>query len=344
MTTRSRILLAVVSLSLVVTYFTPLWRIELEAPQYPEGLGLRIMLNTVKGQKPQDLNNINNLNHYIGMKRIEPDAIPELRIMPWAIAFLIAFGLVAAASGKPGLLYAWTGIFLVLAVAGLVDFWLWEYDYGHDLDLEHAAIKVPGMSYQPPLIGSKKLLNFTAHSWPDIGGWTTMLAAGVGVLLSRQSLRRRASGAPVAAVLALAVLAGCTPAPEPFRFGIDRDEFCRMSISDERFAGQVVLNTGKVLKFDSIECMGRYLQADLVEPDAVHGVWVSLFDEPGTVVPANEADILYGAAISSPMGGGLAAVRAGAPIPDAWAEVQRLDWEGTLALLSASSANSGSHH
>lgn len=342
MTTRSRILLAVVSLSLVVTFFTPLWRIELEAPQYPEGLGLRIMLHTVKGQKPQDLNNINNLNHYIGMKRIEPDAIPELRIMPWAIAFLIGFGLVTAASGKPGLLYAWTGIFLVLAVAGLVDFWLWEYDYGHDLDLEHAAIKVPGMSYQPPLIGSKKLLNFTAHSWPDIGGWTAILAAGMGVLLSWQSLRRRAFAAPVAAVLALAVLGGCSPAPEPFRFGTDRDEFCRMTITDERFAGQVVRNTGKVLKFDSIECMGRYMQADLLEPGAVHGIWVSLFDEPGTIVPSNEADFLFGASISSPMGGGLAAVRAGAPIPDGWAEVERLDWEGVLALLAA--APMGAHH
>ena len=56
------------------------------------------------------------------------------------------------------------------SAAGLCDFWKWGYDYGHHLD-PHAAIKVPGMSYQPPLIGSKQLLNFHATSWPDIGGW-----------------------------------------------------------------------------------------------------------------------------------------------------------------------------
>ena len=61
------------------------------------------------------------------------------------------------------------------AVAGLGDFWKWGYEYGHQLD-PHAAIKVPGMSYQPPLIGSKQLLNFHATSWPDIGGWIAIAA------------------------------------------------------------------------------------------------------------------------------------------------------------------------
>jgi copper chaperone NosL len=66
-------------------------------------------------------------------------------------------------------------VFLVSAIAGLVDFYRWEYSYGHNLD-PGAAIKVPGMTYQPPLIGSTKLLNFTAHSWPGPGGW---IAIGV---------------------------------------------------------------------------------------------------------------------------------------------------------------------
>ena len=51
-------------------------------------------------------------------------------------------------------------------MAGLIDFWKWEYDYGHDLDTVNAIIKIPGMSYQPPVIGSRQLLNFTATSWP----------------------------------------------------------------------------------------------------------------------------------------------------------------------------------
>ena len=32
------------------------------------------------------------------------------------------------------------------------------------------------MSYQPPVIGSKQLLNFHATSWPDVGGWIAIAA------------------------------------------------------------------------------------------------------------------------------------------------------------------------
>ena len=60
-----------------------------------------------------------------------------------------------------------------------IDFYRWNYEYGHNLD-PNAAIKVPGMSYQPPLIGYKQLLNFGAYSIPDIGGW---MLTGAGILL-----------------------------------------------------------------------------------------------------------------------------------------------------------------
>jgi copper chaperone NosL len=48
----------------------------------------------------------------------------------------------------------------------MYDFYMWEYDYGHQLNPD-APIKVPGMTYQPPLIGSKQLLNITAVSLPS---------------------------------------------------------------------------------------------------------------------------------------------------------------------------------
>jgi copper chaperone NosL len=80
-------------------------------------------------------------------------------------------------------------VFLIGAVAGLVDFWLWSYDYGHNLD-PTAAIKVPGMSYQPPLIGSKQLLNFVATSWPALGGLAAMVSVGIGSLVSIGEWRR----------------------------------------------------------------------------------------------------------------------------------------------------------
>ena len=68
---------------------------------------------------------------------------------------------------------------MFVAIISMVDFYRWEYDYGHKLDPE-APIQVPGMSYQPPLIGYKQLLKFGAYSIPDVGGW---LFIGAGVLL-----------------------------------------------------------------------------------------------------------------------------------------------------------------
>ena len=176
MTRTARLLAAISAIALAGLFIVPLWRIELAAPQYPEGLGMQISIRTVRGVTPNDLDNINALNHYIGMKHITPDTIPELRIMPWLVGGLVLFGLVAAVAGRRRLLYAWASAFLLLAVAGLADFWRWEYDYGHNIDYDHAIIKVPGMIYQPPLIGVKQLLNFTAVSWPDIGGWLAAFA------------------------------------------------------------------------------------------------------------------------------------------------------------------------
>jgi copper chaperone NosL len=181
MKTQSKIIVIFASLILILSFFFPIWYIDLEAPQYPEGIGLEIWLNKITGQKPHDLANINGLNHYIGMKEIVPDAIPELKIMPFIIIFLILFGLISGISGKKSLVYIWIVLFFVIAAVGFYDFYMWEYDYGHNLN-PHAAIKIPGMAYQPPLIGSKMLLNFNAISMPHIGLWLMVFAVVLAVV------------------------------------------------------------------------------------------------------------------------------------------------------------------
>lgn len=192
MTNRSRILVLMAALVLGLGYVLPLWKIDLEAPQYPEGIGMRIWVNTISGTNPNDLDNLNRLNHYIGMKEIVPDSIPELRFMPWILGGLICLGLLTALVRSRKLLLAWAAVFFLFAAVGLVDFYRWGYDYGHDLD-PRAAIKVPGMAYQPPLIGSKKILNFTSHSWPASGGWiaigSLLLISGVAVSELRRGRR-----------------------------------------------------------------------------------------------------------------------------------------------------------
>ncbi len=164
----SKLVIIFSSFLLLLTFLFPIWYIDLEAPQYPEGIGLEIWINQIKGQNEHDLDNINGLNHYIGMKEIDPESIPELTIMPFIIIFMMLFGVVAGFTGKRTLVYIWIFLFIALAAIGLYDFYLWEYDYGHNLN-PNAAIKIPGMAYQPPLIGSKMLLNFNAISMPDVG-------------------------------------------------------------------------------------------------------------------------------------------------------------------------------
>jgi copper chaperone NosL len=197
MTRISRIAVALASVILLAVLVSPLWRIQLIAPQYPEGLGLRIWVDRITGLKPNDLNSINGLNHYIGMRPIDPAAFPELRYMPWLVAAAVVAGLLVALVGRRGLLYTWAVLFTIGAIAGLGDFWKWGYDYGHQLD-PHAAIKVPGMSYQPPIIGSKQLLNFHATSWPDLGGWIAIAALAVVVGAAVLEWRRPRSTRAVA--------------------------------------------------------------------------------------------------------------------------------------------------
>lgn len=168
MKTSSKIALAFASLILIPLYFMPFWTISMKAPQFPEGIGMYIAINDVYGHSRHDISSINILNHYIGMKEIVVSEIPEIKIMPWIFAALICLGLLAAITGnyKAGLI--WMGLFLVLSAAGFIDYYLWGYEYGHSLSPD-APIKVPGMSYQPPIIGVKQLLNIKASSWPYWG-------------------------------------------------------------------------------------------------------------------------------------------------------------------------------
>lgn len=171
----TRILLVVCGVALIVSIFVPLWAIYLQAPQYPEGLGMYLWSNKITG----DYEIINGLNHYIGMKTIHQEDFWEFKVLPYALGFFAALSFIVAYLNKKRWVYIIAALFLIFGIAFMVDFWLWEYDYGHNLD-PNAAIVVPGMSYQPPLIGFKQLLNFGAYSYPDIGGW---LMFGVGIIL-----------------------------------------------------------------------------------------------------------------------------------------------------------------
>ncbi len=172
----TRIAVVVSALLMISAYFVPLWQILMWAPQYPEGLEMKIWINTLSG----DVKIISALNHYIGMKHIEVEMFPEFKYMVYMVGSIIGIGLITALINKRFMLIAYASLILAAGIGALVDFYLWGYDYGHNLD-PTAPIVVPGMSYQPPLIGTKQLLNFTAFSGPDIGGWIFIVAGAVAI-------------------------------------------------------------------------------------------------------------------------------------------------------------------
>lgn len=174
--TSTRIIIAIASLAMISAYYVPLWQILMWAPQYPEGLEMKIWIDDLTG----DVRIISALNHYIGMKHIEVSMFPEFKYMIYIVGALIGFGLLTSLVNRRFMLVAFGSLIAASGIAALVDFYLWGYDYGHNLD-PTAPIVVPGMAYQPPLIGTKQLLNFTAFSGPDIGGWI-FLVIGIVVI------------------------------------------------------------------------------------------------------------------------------------------------------------------
>lgn len=305
-TKSSRIAIALASVAMLGSYFFPLWRIELWAPQYPEGLAMQIWHNKIGG----DVDIINGLNHYIGMRHIKQEMFPEFKILPILIAFFVAFGLVVALVGKRRLLVTYLATMAAAGVIALADFYRWGYDYGHNLD-PNAAIKVPGMAYQPPVLGYKTLLNFGAYSIPDLGGW---IFIGAGVLVAlvlayelylNKKLIKNGLSAAILLVLPL-FFTHCSSETEPINYGKEACHFCKMTIVDAKFGAEIITQKGKAFKFDDLHCLVGYMKKEnVLETDLAHIV-VNDYKNAGAFVPVQKAFFIKSENFKSPMRGDIA--------------------------------------
>jgi len=305
----TRVLLFICGLGLLGVLFTPMWRIDLQAPQYPEGLRLLIYADKLAG----NVDIINGLNHYIGMKTLHAKDFPEFKILPGIIVFFSVCFMVVALAGRR----KWVNILCVLFVAfgilAMIDFWRWEYDYGHNLNPD-AAIIVPGMSYQPPLIGFKQLLNFGAYSIPDIGGWI-FIAVGV-LLLCFVIYEWRRSRRPIVQTIAPVLLiigwlslslSGCSTHSQPIRIGQDNCDFCKMAITDNRFGAEIVTEKGKIYKFDDAHCILAFLHSKKLTREEIAGLYFTDFSSPHILINVEHAHFLQSPGLKSPMNGNIAA-------------------------------------
>ncbi|MDZ4759066.1 MAG: nitrous oxide reductase accessory protein NosL [Bacteroidota bacterium] len=304
-----RIVLALCGIALIVVLYVPMWMIDLSAPQYPEGLRLLIYTDKLGGS----VDIINGLNHYIGMKTLHTEDFIEFKILPKIISVFAGLFVLVAILRKRKLMNILFIMFLVFGIVAMADFWMWEYDYGHNLNPE-AAIIVPGMAYQPPLIGFKQLLNFGAYSVPDIGGW---IFVSVGILLlfcivmdyrdvkktivSKKNIK-------VATILFLVFsLPSCNVSPEPLKVGIDKCKFCKMAISDIRFGTEAITQKGKIYKYDEAHCFISDIQSGEIKIEDIKDIYLTDYCGKHELINKNACFLLRSEELRSPMEGNVAA-------------------------------------
>jgi len=304
----SRILLILSGIGLIAVLFVPMWKIDLSAPQYPEGLALLIYPNNLGG----NVDIINGLNHYIGMKTLHTKDFVEFTILPYIIAFFAACFLITAIVGRRKLMNILLGIFIAFGVIAMIDFWRWEYNYGHNLNPE-AAIIVPGMSYQPPLIGYKQLLNFSAYSMPSTGGW---IFVGAGALLlfcvvfewkKKSAVVKKHHGkVAIAALFIAGFFSSCNVGSDPIKLGTDNCYFCKMTITDAHYGAEILTKKGRTYKFDDTHCLLAFLKGTEVSREQVKDIYLVDFDSHSLKV-ASALYLLKSEELKTPMGGNVAA-------------------------------------
>ncbi|PVW15867.1 hypothetical protein [Marixanthomonas spongiae] len=204
---KAGIIMIIGSLLLLGLFKFPLWNIVLGAPQYPDPLGMNIYITGIQGVEEFDIQNIDGLNHYIGMRPIpKPSEMWEFQVFPLVIGSMVALGVIIGLLGFFGKVnhwwfLGWLVLMSVLGVLGMYDFNLWLTDYGTNLD-PHAIMKMTHpdgtpMTYKPPLIGYQKMLNFDVDSWPHVGGYLMfvgMLLTFVAFFIGKKEWKKKKRG------------------------------------------------------------------------------------------------------------------------------------------------------
>jgi len=308
--TGSKISFFLVFIMLAVTIFVPIWRIEMDAPQYPEGLLLQIYSYKIAGQ----VDIINGINHYIGMRSIYTDDFIEFKVLPYIILFFALMALFTSILGSKKLVIVFFVLFVIFGILSMYDFWKWEYEYGHNLDPK-AAIIVPGMSYQPPLIGFKQLLNFGTYSIPDIGGILMLLSGMITTIIIifeykiLPNLLLKKSLPAILFVSILSIISCSTIEIDSIKLNIDSCDYCKMTISDGKFGAAFITKKGRTYKFDDIYCMKAYRVDNEDKDKDAKMFYVHDFMQSNELIPTHSSYFVYSEKVGSPMGGNLAAFK-----------------------------------
>jgi copper chaperone NosL len=174
----ARLALAILVFPLLLTFTAPLWKISLEAPQYPKGLYMEIYAHKLDGgDGGHHIKEINTLNHYIGMHKIDRAELADLDWIPFALGALALLTLRCAAIGNVRALIDLVVVTGYISAFSMGRFVYKLYVFGHNLDPAAPLTMDP---FTPAILGSKKIANFTTHSYPQLGTfYVGIFATGV---------------------------------------------------------------------------------------------------------------------------------------------------------------------
>ena len=164
---KARLVLAALVIPLALAFTSPLWRISMTAPQYPNGLYMDIYTHKVDGgHDGHDITEINELNHYIGMHPIDRAALTDLDWIPFALGLLALLTLRCAAIGNVRALIDLVVVSGYVATFAFARFIYKLWYFGHSMSPD-APIKLE--PFTPAVIGKKQVANFAVESWPQGG-------------------------------------------------------------------------------------------------------------------------------------------------------------------------------
>lgn len=178
------IFLVAAALLIIISIFLPYWSLVLHAPQYPNGLVVHSYVNHLEG----DVQEIDGLNHYIGMRPLNEAAQLERTISIYAITALGLLVLAAIFIHSP--LAALLSLpALLLPVVFLADLYYWLNNFGQNLD-PNAALSNAVDPFTPTILGEGVIGQFRTVAYADFG--LLMASAASVLILIGLFLQRRA--------------------------------------------------------------------------------------------------------------------------------------------------------
>ena len=108
------------------------------------------------------------------------------------------------------------------------------------------------------------------------------------------------------ALIVTTTLLSCNVAPEPIQYGTDACHTCKMTLMDKKFGAELVTEKGKVYKFDDVNCMLSFYNANETSQNYKYRLVVD-FTQPSKLIDAGDAFYLKSSEIKSPMASQVAA-------------------------------------